>query len=72
MEAATFVRAQLLEAKARGAGVLLISEDLDEIFAVSDRVGALYEGRFVALVAREETDPETVGAWMAGLRGRSP
>ena len=72
VEAATFVRAQLLEAKARGAGVLLISEDLDEIFAVSDRVGALYEGRFVALVAREETDPETVGAWMAGLRGRSP
>ncbi|MDR7577708.1 MAG: ABC transporter ATP-binding protein, partial [Armatimonadota bacterium] len=70
VEAASFVRAQLLEAKARGAAVLLISEDLDEIFAVSDRVGALYEGRFVALVPRNEADPETVGAWMAGSLGR--
>jgi simple sugar transport system ATP-binding protein len=70
VEAATFVRAQLLEAKSRGAAVVLISEDLDEVFAVSDRVGALYEGRFVALVPRHQTDPETVGAWMAGLGGR--
>lgn len=70
VEAATFVRGRLLEVKSRGAAVVLISEDLDEVFAVSDRVGALYEGRFVALVPRHQTDPETVGAWMAGLAGR--
>ncbi len=69
VEAASFVRAQLLEAKARGAGILLISEDLDEIFSLSDRVGALYEGRFVAILPRHQVDPETVGAWMAGLDG---
>lgn len=68
VEAASFVRAQLLEAKAAGAAVVLISEDLDEIFALSDRVAAIYEGRFVAVLPRHQLDPETVGAWMAGLR----
>lgn len=71
VEAAAFVRGQLLEARARGAGVLLISEDLDEVFEVADRIGALYEGRLVSLVPRDQADPETVGAWMAGLKGRT-
>ncbi len=71
VEAAAFVRGQLVEAKGRGAAVLLVSEDLDEVFALSDRIGVLYEGRFVALVPRQEADPETVGAWMAGS-GRAP
>ncbi len=67
VEASNFVRAQLLEARADGAAVVLISEDLDEIFALSDRVAAVYEGRFVATVPRAQADPEAVGAWMAGL-----
>jgi simple sugar transport system ATP-binding protein len=70
VEAASFVRSRLVELKTRGAGVLLISEDLDEIFEVSDRVGALYEGRFVDIVPRDQADPETVGSWMAGLKGK--
>ncbi|MDR7483000.1 MAG: ABC transporter ATP-binding protein [Armatimonadota bacterium] len=68
VEATAFVRGKLLEARAAGAAVLLISEDLDEILSLSDRVAAMYEGRFVAVLPRAEADAETVGAMMAGLR----
>jgi ABC-type uncharacterized transport system ATPase subunit len=68
VEAAAFVRGRLVEAKAAGTAVLLISEDLDEILALSDRVAPIYEGRFVAFLLREDADAETVGAMMAGLR----
>lgn len=67
VEAAAFVRATLLDAKAEGAAVLLISEDLDEILSLSDWVAPIYEGRFGAVLPREEADAETVGAMMAGL-----
>jgi len=68
VEAAAFVRARILEAKAEGAAILLISEDLDEILSLSDRIAPMYEGRLVAILPRGEADPETVGAMMAGLR----
>lgn len=68
VEAAAFVRARILEAKAEGAAILLISEDLDEILSLSDRIAPMYEGRLVAVLPREEADLETVGAMMAGLR----
>lgn len=67
VEAAAFVRGKLLEAKAGGAAVLLISEDLDEILSVCDRVAPMYEGRIVALLSREQANADTVGAMMAGL-----
>jgi general nucleoside transport system ATP-binding protein len=67
VEAAVFVRGKLLDAKADGAAILLISEDLDEILSLSDRVGPMYEGRLVALLSREHADADTVGAMMAGL-----
>lgn len=68
VEAAAFVRGKLLEARAGGAAILLISEDLDEILLLSDRVAPMYEGRFAALLPREAADLEIVGAMMAGLR----
>ena len=67
VEAAAFVRATLLYARAEGAAVLLISEDLDEILSLSDWVAPIYEGRFGAVLPRGEADAETVGAMMAGL-----
>jgi simple sugar transport system ATP-binding protein len=67
VEAAAFVRATLLDARAEGAAVLLISEDLDEILSLSDWVAPIYEGRFGAVLPRGEADAETVGAMMAGL-----
>jgi simple sugar transport system ATP-binding protein len=67
VEATAFVRARLLDARAEGAAVVLISEDLDEIMSLSDWVAPMYEGRFVAVLPREQADAETVGAMMAGL-----
>jgi simple sugar transport system ATP-binding protein len=68
VEATAFVRRKLVEAKAEKAAVLLISEELDEILSLSDRVAPIYEGRFVAVLPRQDADAETVGAMMAGLR----
>ena len=57
------VHKHLLDAAGRGVGVLLISEDLDEIFALADRVVVMYEGR---LTEAPRDDVETIGVLMAG------
>ncbi|MGD9046593.1 MAG: ABC transporter ATP-binding protein [Anaerolineae bacterium] len=66
--ATEFVRNKLMEAKKEKAGVLLISEDLDEILSLSDWVAPIYEGRFMGIIPGEEAKREDVGAMMAGLR----
>lgn len=66
--AAEFVQQKILEAKRNGTAVLLISEDLDEILALSDRIAAIYEGQFTGVVPASEATKETIGELMAGLR----
>jgi simple sugar transport system ATP-binding protein len=44
----------------------VISEDLDELFQISDRLAALCSGRLSTLKATDETDLSEVGSWMAG------
>jgi simple sugar transport system ATP-binding protein len=66
--ATEFVRNQLIEAKVAGAGVILISEDLDEIFALSDWIAPIYEGEFMDIIPAESAKREHVGALMAGIR----
>ncbi len=65
--ATEFVRNKLVEAKKQGAAILLISEDLDEILSLSDRVAPIYEGRLMAILPIEEARREAVGALMAGV-----
>ncbi len=57
----------LLQRRDEGAGVLLVSEDLDEIRALADRIGIMYGGEVVAVVPAD-TDRETIGLMMAGQR----
>lgn len=66
--ATEFVQTRVLEAKKAKAAVLLISEDLDEVLALSDRVAPIYEGEFMGIIAADEVVREHVGAMMAGLR----
>jgi simple sugar transport system ATP-binding protein len=66
--ATEFVRNKLIEAKKEKAGVLLISEDLDEVLSLSDWVAPIYEGEFKGIIPGEEARRENVGAMMAGLR----
>ncbi len=66
--ATEFVQNRIIEAMKAKAAVLLISEDLDEVLALSDQVAPIYEGEFMDIVAANEVDRERVGAMMAGLR----
>jgi simple sugar transport system ATP-binding protein len=65
--ATEYVRDQLLEQRRKGVAVMLISEDLDEILALSDRIAVLYEGQVMDVVPREKATPEKLGLLMAGV-----
>ncbi|MGH2380163.1 MAG: ABC transporter ATP-binding protein [Candidatus Limnocylindria bacterium] len=68
--ATEYVRSQLLARRSDGAAILLVSEDLDELLALSDRLIVLYEGRIVGEMAAADADVEKIGMLMAG-RGRA-
>lgn len=56
----------LVNEKNRGAGVLLVSEDFDEIFQLCDRVAVMYEGKFMGIVPISRVNLETIGLAMSG------
>jgi simple sugar transport system ATP-binding protein len=62
------VRRLLIEATRTGMAVLLISEDLDEVLQLCDRIAVMYRGRVVDVVARQEADAESLGLMMTGIR----
>lgn len=66
--ATEYVHQKLLEQKQRGAAILLISEDLDEILVLSDRILVIYEGRIVGEFAAENADVQAIGALMTGAQ----
>jgi simple sugar transport system ATP-binding protein len=70
--ATEYVREQLLAERRKGAGILLISEDLDEILALSDRIAVIYEGQVMDIVSRENATPEKLGLLMAGVHPEEP
>lgn len=63
------VRGRIQAARDRGAAVLLVSEDLDEIFELADRVLVMFEGRIAHEAMVAETRPEVLGRYMAGHGG---
>jgi len=63
-----YVRERLLEERKSGTAILLISEDLDEIFALADRIAVIYEGQIMGIVSRDEASPEKLGLLMAGVK----
>lgn len=65
--ATEFVHRRLIEQRDQGKAILLISEDLDEIFALSDRIAVIYEGKIIGDVPIREAKRETIGLMMAGL-----
>ncbi len=66
--ATEFVQNKLLEAKRQHAAILLISEDLDEVLSLSDRVAPIYEGEFMGVIPVKDARIEDIGAMMAGLK----
>ncbi len=65
--ATEFIHQKLLEQRDQGVAILLISTELDEIFALSDRIGVMYNGRLVEILSADRADRETVGLLMAGI-----
>jgi len=71
--AAAEIRAQIMEARNRGAAVLLVSEDLDEVFELSDRIVVMFHGKFVYETPAAEADISIIGRHMAGtMESREP
>jgi ABC-type uncharacterized transport system ATPase subunit len=64
--AVAYVHSKLLEARERGAAILLISEDLDEVIALADRIVVMSKGRFSAPSKRGELTIRQIGELMAG------
>jgi len=61
-----FVHERLMEERAKGKGLLLVSSELDEIMSLSDRIAVIYEGEFTAVFDANETTKEELGAYMTG------
>ena len=70
--ATEYVHARLLEQREKGTAILLISEDLDEVMALSDRIAVIYEGQIMGIVDGKTATAEQLGLLMAGVRGESP
>lgn len=70
--ASEYVRRRLVQERDRGAAVLLMSEDLDEIFNLSDRIAVIYEGQIIGVLDPEDATYESIGMLMAGLTEKSP
>ena len=66
--ASQFIRRQLVKKRDEGCAILLISEDLEELFALADRLAVLFEGEFMGIFQEGAVKLETVGMMMAGTR----
>lgn len=62
------IRQLLLEQSERGAAILLVSEDLEEIMTLSDRIAVMFEGRIAGVVDRAGAEVEEIGSMMVGAK----
>ncbi|MGB0387474.1 MAG: ABC transporter ATP-binding protein [Ardenticatenaceae bacterium] len=65
--ASEYVRGKLVEQRDKGSAILLISEDLDEILELSDRIAVLYEGEIMGILPVADANAERLGLLMSGL-----
>ena len=63
-----FVHEQIVRSRDEGAGVLLVSLELDEVMNVSDRILVMYEGEIVGELDPKKTTVEELGLYMAGAK----
>ena len=61
------VRRMLLKQRDSGLAVFLVSEDLDELLSIADRIAVMFNGRLMGIVQSEQTDHEMLGLMMAGV-----
>jgi len=66
--ATQYVREKIVEKKKAGCAILLISEDLDELLSLSDRIAVIYEGSIMRIFESEKADLKEIGLLMAGIK----
>ena len=64
--ATEYIRQLIIEQRAQGTATLLISEDLDEILALSDQIAVIFEGRIMGVLESSQATAEKLGLMMAG------
>jgi simple sugar transport system ATP-binding protein len=69
--ATEYIHKQLVGQRATGSATLLISEDLDEIQNLADRIAVMFEGQIMGIVNRGEASVEEMGLMMAGVQRES-
>jgi len=65
--AAAQIRGELLKLRDAGCALLVVSEELDELFEISDRLVVMAQGRVSPALRTAEATVEKIGAWMSGL-----
>jgi simple sugar transport system ATP-binding protein len=65
------IRAALLALRDAGAAVLLVSEELDELFELADRLVVMSKGQLSPPMGRDQATTERIGQWMSGLWERA-
>ncbi len=62
-----YIHSQIIKKRDEGTGVLLVSSELDEILALSDRIAVMYKGQIMAIVDANSASKEQLGLLMAGV-----
>ena len=65
--AAAVLRQSLLDLSRTGVGILVVSEELEELFEICDRLHVIAKGRLSPSVARAQASVQQIGEWMSGL-----
>jgi len=63
-----FIHQQLLDARAQGKAILLVSAELNEVLALSDRIAVMYRGKFAVLMPTADATEENLGEYMIGTK----
>ncbi len=65
-----FIHGRIIQARDKGAAVLLVSAELDEIMSLSDRIAVMYKGRILDIIDAKTASREQLGLLMAGVASR--
>lgn len=66
--ATKYIQSRIVEERDRGAAVLLVSTELDEVMDLSDRIVVMYEGEIMGIVSQKDADRNELGLLMAGIK----
>ena len=67
IHATSFIRNEICQARDLGLPVLWISEDLDELLLVADRIAVIFDGRIIGILSQAEASVEVIGRMMTGI-----